>query len=224
MCFQMTSSTQVKTLAPTQVPLSTIQLHSFPHVHQQMPQNPGHCFACCALLQSTDCMLCVSQCPAEMQQDAACFRYSFTFFSGVAAGHVKLAPGHIDWAPAVIPDDISKDVPSSDTPVVAYASLNDHVSKFSFALFDFLYPVFNMLKLLGVYDPNFQLLLAEQHQVSLKARQGHFTPQLATLFTTVRKAFHRSGKLCIGNHEVQHANDGIQETVVDCLFCLAYSA
>lgn len=84
-------------------------------------------------------------------------------------GHVQLPPGHIDWAPTVIADDIPSDAPFSDTPVVAYASLNDHVHKFSFALFDFLYPVFNVLKLLGVYDPNFQLVLAEQHQVQLSA-------------------------------------------------------
>lgn len=164
------------------------------------------------------CLLCTfvvhrlhAVCPVEMQQDAACFRYSFTFFSGVAAGHVKLAPGHIDWAPAVIPDDIPKDLPFSDTPVVAYVSLNDHVSKFSFALFDFLYPVFNMLKLLGVYDPNFQLLLAEQHQVSLKARQARFTPQFATLFTSVCKAFYRSGKLRTRNYELKHASHRLQE-------------
>lgn len=66
----------------------------------------------------------------------------------------------------VIADDIPRDAVFSDAPVAAYASLNDHVSKFSFALFDYLYPVFNLLKLLGVYDPNFQLILAEQHQVN----------------------------------------------------------
>lgn len=88
------------------------------------------------------------------------------------AGHVQLPPGHVDWAPTVIPDDIPKIAIFSDAPVAAYASLNDHVSKFSFALFDYIYPVFNLLKLLGVYDPNFQLILAEQHQVSPTLRTG----------------------------------------------------
>lgn len=60
--------------------------------------------------------------------------------------------------------DIPEGVVFSDAPVVAYASLNDFAGNFGHALFDFLFPVFNMLQLVSFYTPAFQLLLA-QHQV-----------------------------------------------------------
>ena len=53
---------------------------------------------------------------------------------------------------------------TAPSPVAVLASLNDFAYNFGHALFDFLFPVFNQLQLLGLYHPNFQLLLAS-HQV-----------------------------------------------------------
>ena len=84
------------------------------------------------------------------------------------AGHIHIPPGHVDWAPRVVPSNIPPDAVWLDAPVVAYASLNDFAGNLGHALFDFLLPVFNVLQLLNVYTPNFQLLLAE-HQVRAKS-------------------------------------------------------
>ena len=81
------------------------------------------------------------------------------------AAHVHIPPSHLDWAPTVLPGNIPADAVFSDAPVVAYASLNDFAGNFGHAMFDFVFPVFNILQLLNLYTPSFQLLLAE-HQVS----------------------------------------------------------
>ena len=80
------------------------------------------------------------------------------------AAHVHIPPSHIDWAPTVVAGDIPAGAVFSEAPVIAYASLNDFAGNFGHTLFDFLFPVFNILQLLHLYTPSFQLLLAE-HQV-----------------------------------------------------------
>lgn len=47
------------------------------------------------------------------------------------------------------------------SPVIAYHSANDFLSNFGHALFDFLFPVFNMLQLLGLYNPDMQIVFAK---------------------------------------------------------------
>lgn len=72
----------------------------------------------------------------------------------------------MNWAPIVHNGSIPEGAFFHETPVVAYASLNDAATgNFGHALFDFLFPVFNTLSIVGAYHPDFQLLLAE-HQVS----------------------------------------------------------
>lgn len=80
------------------------------------------------------------------------------------AGHVHIPPSKVDWAPTVVTGTIPNGSNFHKAPVVAYASSNDFVFNFGHALFDFLFPVFNMLYIMGAYDPEFQLLLAD-HQV-----------------------------------------------------------
>ena len=83
-----------------------------------------------------------------------------------AAGHVHIAPGKLDWAPTVVRSARPAEASTSPSPVAVLASFNDFASNFGHALFDFLFPVFNQLQLLGLYHPDFQLLLAK-HQVWL---------------------------------------------------------
>ena len=66
-----------------------------------------------------------------------------------------------------------QNAPFSTAPVAAYVSLNDYPGNFGHALYDFLFPVFNILQLMNLYDPDFQLLLAE-HQASF---HQHATPR-----------------------------------------------
>ena len=73
------------------------------------------------------------------------------------------------WAPTVTDGYIPAQAPFNKASVVAYVSLNDFAYNFGHALYDFLFPVFNVLQLMKVYQPDFQLLLAK-HQVS--ARQS----------------------------------------------------
>ena len=99
--------------------------------------------------------------PLDYKQQASHRRHYVHMRS---AAHVHIAPSHLDWAPTVVKGDIPANAVFSDAPVVAYASLNDFASNFGHALFDFLFPVFNILQLLNLYTPDFQLLLAD-HQV-----------------------------------------------------------
>ena len=80
------------------------------------------------------------------------------------AAHVHIAPGKLNWAPTVVREQRPPEAFTATSPVAVLASLNDFAFNFGHALFDFLFPVFNMLQLLGLYHPSFQLLLGT-HQV-----------------------------------------------------------
>ena len=72
----------------------------------------------------------------------------------------------MDWAPKVVRAVRPPQATLAASPVAVMASLNDFASNFGHSLYDFLFPVFNQMQLMGLYHPNFQLLLA-QHQVLL---------------------------------------------------------
>ena len=82
------------------------------------------------------------------------------------AAHVHIAPGKLNWAPTVVREQRPPEAFTATSPVAVLASLNDFAFNFGHALFDFLFPVFNMLQLLGLYHPSFQLLLGT-HQVQM---------------------------------------------------------
>ena len=79
---------------------------------------------------------------------------------------MHIAPGKLDWAPSAVRRPRPAEASTSASPVAVLASFNDFASNFGHALYDFLLPVFNQMQLLGLYHPNFQLLLAK-HQVRL---------------------------------------------------------
>ena len=79
---------------------------------------------------------------------------------------MHIAPGKLDWAPTVVRHAKPAEATMAASPVAVLASFNDFASNFGHALFDFLFPVFNQMQLLGLYTPDFQLLLAK-HQVPL---------------------------------------------------------
>lgn len=80
------------------------------------------------------------------------------------AGHVLIKPSILPWAPQIVHRKVPSNAIYAAQPVAVYASTNDFIFNFGHALFDFLYPVFNMLQTLRLYTPDFKLLLA-QHQV-----------------------------------------------------------
>ena len=80
------------------------------------------------------------------------------------AAHVHIPPGKLNWAPTLVRQTRPPEAVTAASPVAVLASLNDFAYNFGHALFDFLFPVFNMLQLMGLYHPNFQLLLGT-HQV-----------------------------------------------------------
>ena len=65
----------------------------------------------------------------------------------------------------MVEGDIPEDAVFSDSSVAAYASLNDFAFNFGHAMYDILFPAFNVMQLLNIYTPDFQLVLAQQ-QVS----------------------------------------------------------
>ena len=78
------------------------------------------------------------------------------------AGHVHIANNNkLNWAPKVLQQPIPSGAAYHAAPVVAYHSANDFLSNFGHALFDFLFPVFNMLQLLGLYTPEMQIVFAQ---------------------------------------------------------------
>ena len=86
------------------------------------------------------------------------------------AAHVHIPPGKLNWAPTVVRQTRPPEAVTAASPVAVLASLNDFAYNFGHALFDFLFPVFNMLQLLGLYHPNFQLLLGTHQVGPLHAR------------------------------------------------------
>ncbi len=70
----------------------------------------------------------------------------------------------MNWAPIAMSSAIPDHAEYHDAPVTVLASLNDFAGDFGHALFDFMYPVFNIMQIFSMYTPDFQLLLAE-HQV-----------------------------------------------------------
>ena len=61
-------------------------------------------------------------------------------------------------------------------PVVAYHSANDFLGNFGHVLFDYLFPVFNMLQLLGLYTPEVQIVFAQQQVSSRLLARGQWIP------------------------------------------------
>jgi hypothetical protein len=103
-----------------------------------------------------------------------------------SAGHVLMKPFILPWAPEVVQETIPAGAPYSEHPVVVYASSNDFVYNFGHALFDFMYPVFNMLQTLQLYTPDFQLLLA-QHQVIMFSYFMYFTTKSFTTLMLIHR-------------------------------------
>ena len=67
------------------------------------------------------------------------------------AGHSSIGRRRY-WGPAVVPGPLPAKAAFNTAPVAALASLNDLAGNFGHALFDFLFPVYNMLSLLGTSD------------------------------------------------------------------------
>lgn len=63
-------------------------------------------------------------------------------------GHSSIPDG-ARWGPAVVPGFIPDQAIFSNASVAALASLNDFAGNFGHALFDFLFPVFNILHITG---------------------------------------------------------------------------
>lgn len=70
------------------------------------------------------------------------------------------------WAPVTLSSAIPAGAEYFDAPVSVLASLNDFAGNFGHALFDFMYPVFNIMQMVNSYTSDFQLLLAD-HQVGI---------------------------------------------------------
>ena len=68
------------------------------------------------------------------------------------------------WAPLAQSGSVPPYARYVDAPVAVLASLNDYAENLGHAVYDFLFPVFNVMQLFNLYTPNFQLLLAK-HQV-----------------------------------------------------------
>ncbi len=75
------------------------------------------------------------------------------------------------WAPTVIDGSIPAGTTYDEANVVAYVSLNDFAGNFGHALYDFKFPVFNVLKLMKV--PTGFLALLAKHQVSSPECRAH---------------------------------------------------
>lgn len=100
------------------------------------------------------------------------------------AGH-SLVADRTYWGPSVVPGPLPTKAFFSTAPVAALASLNDLAGNFGHALFDFLFPVYNMLSILGKSDAYSVVIWPAKNQDSILALYSALTVKFARVTTLV---------------------------------------